>query len=73
MGNSLEATDRALEVLDLLDDLLNGRELLRSVTNGVLSLGRIGKLLLSGVGVSRHRGGRLWLGAGAEKRHGAGQ
>jgi hypothetical protein len=72
MGNSLEATDRALEALDLLHDLLDGRELLRSVTNGVLLLSLNGELL-RWVRASCHRIGRLWLCAGADKHHGASQ
>src|SRR3954454_16328078 len=65
VGNSLKATDRALEVLDLLKDLLDGRELLRGVTNGVLLLNGV-RGLRNRVGACHRVGGRL-LGAGSEK------
>jgi hypothetical protein len=72
MGNSLEAADRVPEALDLLHDLLDRRELLRSVTNGVLLLSLNGELL-DWVRPSRHRIGRLRLSTGNENRGGAGQ
>jgi hypothetical protein len=44
-GSSLKATDRALEVLDLLQDLLKAGELLRGVTDRVLPLSGVRELL----------------------------
>ena len=69
MGRSLEPTERAFEALNLLHDLLNGGELLRGVTDGVLPLGK----LLNWIRSPCHRIDRLRLSATGEKGDGAGQ
>src|SRR4051812_26113117 len=71
MGSSLKATDRALEALDLPEDLIDGIELLGCVTDRVLPLDGIGELL--GWVWPGNRADRFGLGAGGEKGSGAGQ